>query len=209
MKIKSWLLQNDLFDYLSCHYAYIMKKPIKKRIFLPILLNILGLRGQGVEIGTWKGDYSVCILSKSRLSLLYSIDLWKKLPKETYNDNCNISQDVFDAAYCQAVMNLELYGKRSQIFKKTSMEAAGAFNDDSLDFVYIDGNHSYVACRQDIELWYPKLNKNGVFAGHDYLDADLSVGEFRVKSAVDDFLKDHPHKLFVTAEIFPSWYFIK
>jgi len=53
------------------------------------------------------------------------------------------------------------------------------------------------------------LKKGGLFAGHDYLDGDLPQGKFGVKSAVNDFLKAYPHKLFVTPEVWPTWYFIK
>jgi hypothetical protein len=44
--------------------------------------------------------------------------------------------------------------------------------NESLDFVYIDANHKYDAVKKDLELWYPKVRKGGVFAGHDYLKMD-------------------------------------
>lgn len=48
------------------------------------------------------------------------------------------------------------------------MEAAKLFKDESLNFVYIDGDHAYESVREDIEAWYPKISPNGIIAGDDY-----------------------------------------
>jgi len=37
-----------------------------------------------------------------------------------------------------------------------------------LDFVYIDGDHSYENVKLDLNLWYPKLKLYGVLGGDDY-----------------------------------------
>lgn len=47
-----------------------------------------------------------------------------------------------------------------------SAEAAGAFPDRSVDFLYIDADHSYARVKADIAAWRPKCR--GVIAGHDY-----------------------------------------
>ena len=44
------------------------------------------------------------------------------------------------------------------------------FENDSIDFIYIDGSHSEENVRRDVELYLPKLKKNGIIAGHDYLE---------------------------------------
>jgi hypothetical protein len=43
------------------------------------------------------------------------------------------------------------------------------FKDNSLDYIYIDGNHDYDHAKQDLKLWWPKLRPGGLMAGHDYL----------------------------------------
>lgn len=59
---------------------------------------------------------------------------------------------------------------------------------DSLDLVFIDGNHDYESVKEDIQLQIPKLKSGGLLAGHDYhLEEDCSPG---VKRAVDELLKD-------------------
>ena len=47
------------------------------------------------------------------------------------------------------------------------MVAAKMHEPDSLDFVFIDGDHSTEAVTADIEAWLPKLKPDGVLAGHD------------------------------------------
>ncbi len=53
------------------------------------------------------------------------------------------------------------------INRMTSEEAVGLFEDDSLDWVYIDGDHHYAAVKADLQLWYPKVRPGGVLAGDD------------------------------------------
>jgi hypothetical protein len=52
-------------------------------------------------------------------------------------------------------------------FKSTGAEAAKSYEDHSLDFVYIDGDHSYAAVINDINTWKSKIKKGGYIAGHD------------------------------------------
>ena len=50
----------------------------------------------------------------------------------------------------------------------TSLEAADLFENNSLDFVYFDTNHSFSYLTQELKKWYPKLKPGGILAGHDY-----------------------------------------
>lgn len=51
---------------------------------------------------------------------------------------------------------------------RSSVKVASAFNDRTVDLVFIDGDHSYDGVITDIYAWWPKLKRNGVMAGHDY-----------------------------------------
>ena len=42
--------------------------------------------------------------------------------------------------------------------------------DASLDFVFIDAEHTYDAVKQDIAAWEPKIKPGGWVMGHDYCD---------------------------------------
>jgi predicted O-methyltransferase YrrM len=49
-----------------------------------------------------------------------------------------------------------------------SKEASEDFPNESVDFCYIDANHNYNDVKEDISLWYPKIKKGGILAGHDW-----------------------------------------
>jgi hypothetical protein len=38
----------------------------------------------------------------------------------------------------------------------------------TVDFVYIDGSHSYESVRNDIAAWWPLVAPGGILAGDDY-----------------------------------------
>ena len=59
--------------------------------------------------------------------------------------------------------------------KMISWEAAKYYKDQSLDFVFVDGDHSYEGVCRDIQAWLPKVKPGGVLAGHDYDQGDPGV----------------------------------
>jgi len=48
------------------------------------------------------------------------------------------------------------------------MDALHYFRNESLDFVYIDGDHAFRYVAEDIYEWNWKVRKGGIVAGHDY-----------------------------------------
>jgi hypothetical protein len=70
--------------------------------------------------------------------------------------------------------------------KKSSEEAVKDFPNHSLDFVYIDGLHTYDGCKKDIELWFPKVRPGMAIGGHDYGSKHFPG----VKKAVDECFQD-------------------
>jgi hypothetical protein len=54
------------------------------------------------------------------------------------------------------------------MIRKPSIEAAADFKDESMDFIFVDGDHSYEGTLADCIAYYPKLKKGGFFCGHDY-----------------------------------------
>jgi len=181
----------------------------KEKNQLPLLLKKLNLRGEGIEIGVRTGDYSEKILDKSNLCRLYSIDPWIKFKSKEYDDISNFDQKQHNSNYLKTIMKLMRFKTRSVCLRMTSKDASKLFKNKSLDFIYIDAVHSYNGCKQDIDLWWPKLKKRGIFSGHDYLNGKLPEGNFGVKKAVDKFVKKNNLRLFITKEKWPTWYLIK
>jgi len=53
--------------------------------------------------------------------------------------------------------------------RTTSIEASKLYEDNSLDFVFIDASHKYVDVKDDIKSWLPKVRKGGILAGDDII----------------------------------------
>ena len=187
-----------------------MKSNLKTRDNFPELLNKLNLKGIGVEVGVQEGCFSEIILSKSKLKRLYSVDPWLEFKSLEYKDIANVSQELQDYRYIKTIMRLNKFGIRSVCLRMFSKEASKLFKEQSLDFVYIDANHSYEGCLEDIKFWWSKVKKGGVLAGHDYLNATNKYGLFRVKKAVNDFARKNNLTVQTTTDDFPkSWYILK
>jgi len=179
------------------------------RQYLPFFLNKKGLNGIGVEVGVLKGDFSNHILNGWHGEKLYSIDAWRHI--DGFIDVTNGGPDMHIQTFTKSFENLYVHGDRSVIIRELSVAASKLFQDDSLDFVFLDAAHDYENIKKDLEAWYPKIKKGGIFCGHDYLDSDPTAAnnsEFGVKSAVDEFAKAKGHEVNVTPEpLYPTWWF--
>jgi hypothetical protein len=112
---------------------------------------------------------------------------------------------------------------RAVIMRDFSVNAAKSFEDGSLDWVYLDGNHHYEAVKEDMEAWWPKIRTGGVLSGHDWIKDDLYfAGMFGVMNAVVEFALAHERQIVTThgestwrkterecVTEPPSWYFRK
>ena len=75
---------------------------------------------------------------------------------------------MLDEFYQNSKDNVALgYEDKITLWKETSEASVEQFPDESLDFIFIDGNHSYEFVITDLERWYPKVKPYGIFAGHD------------------------------------------
>lgn len=177
------------------------KSPIKLRYSrfteLPRLFKNLGFK-VGAEIGVSRGLYSKNLFLKIPKLKMYCIDPW-----EAYNEYVEYhdehGQTVTKENYTIAMERLN--GRNAVIIQKFSMDAVKDFEDNSLDFVFIDGNHSFEYVINDIAEWSKKVRPGGIIAGHDYWTSSTSNNwtEFvtdkdmiklcQVKDAVDGWTK--------------------
>jgi len=129
--------------------------------------------GLCIEIGVFKGEYSKEIL-KNEPKMLYMIDVWKSI-ENGYDDSTNnkYHTDVFKSASEIA----DLFINNAIMIRCESIKAASLVNDETVDFLYIDANHAYEAIKKDIDTWFPKVKKGGIFGGHDYLKLKWNNGE--------------------------------
>ncbi|MBN3039004.1 MAG: class I SAM-dependent methyltransferase [Candidatus Omnitrophica bacterium] len=128
-----------------------------------------------VEIGAFKGK-STCFIAEgigNKDIRFYTIDTW-------YNDQMPQGRgDVYD----DFLKNIRGYRDKIEPLRGYSYEVVQNWpKERKIDFLWIDGDHSYEGVSQDIADWFPLLKKGSIVAFHDYRDAP------GVKKAVDDLV---------------------
>lgn len=125
-----------------------------------------------VEVGVRVGDHAKVMDELLKPKKLHLIDPWEEEPNNF-------------------VEVLKKFGNNPRVFiwPLTSEVASEHFLDNSVDLVYIDGDHSYEAVLLDLKLWYPKVKKGGFISGHDWDKKTMNeTGEpVGVSRAVIDF----------------------
>ena len=201
------------------------------RVELIQQLNNEKPNGIGVEVGVFKGEFSKIIMENWN-GTLYMVDVWSSLSKDEYIDASDHGNFSENEIYGAAINNIKGYDDRAIMVRAKSEAASHMFEDNSLDFVYIDANHAYDYVAQDINLWYPKVKPGGYISGHDYLsyidynnpnenfrgngkDVDIYGhdgkywGVFGVNPAVDEFCIANGYQPYVTKEYSGTWYLNK
>jgi hypothetical protein len=135
----------------------------------------------GAEIGIWKGKMSHWLLRRPNLTL-YMVDSWLPIPALFEHGFTEQGQEQNKIS---ALMATHFATDRRIVLNFDSEIAAIRVPDESLDFVFIDADHSYDGVSKDIRVWMPKLKRGGLLSGHDY-DNPNEVNGKEVKRAVDD-----------------------
>lgn len=132
----------------------------------------------GLEIGTAEGFTTEYLLETIPDLQLFGVD-----PYVEYIDwDGNMPQAEANYKSIQAIA--EKYGERYNHFTTTSDRALTHFDDETLDFVFVDGLHTYDQVKKDIANYYPKIKKGGFIIGHDFAriqDVNKAVTEFAKK----------------------------
>jgi hypothetical protein len=130
--------------------------------------------GVFVEVGTWEGDFSYELLKHTNCKQLYCVDPYKHFEDSSYPDGMNsLTQAEFDSKYNTVRNRFSEFGNRVEFLRSNSSDAAKSFEDGSVDFAYIDGNHEYKAVLDDILAWYPKVKNGGYLCGDDICSTDM------------------------------------
>ena len=208
-------IEIDINEYIQEKYTLCPKKsPIKIEGFgradMYTLFNELGFK-VGCEIGVWKGVNATTIFKRIPDVKLYLIDPYKNYE---YIRKARVAGRIELAL---KKMQERMKDKNKIFLRMLSEDAIKKVPDNSLDFVYIDGEHNYDMIMLDIIFWNRKVKKGGIISGHDYYHSpNQSIG---VRWAVDDYIKANDIKpLYITdkkadhkshGQQMPSWFWVK
>lgn len=144
------------------------------------ILSELGFK-LGAEVGVAEGNHAEVICKAIPGVKLHLVDIWEKY--DGYHEYADP-----DKCFLEAIEKLKSYD--ISVHKKFSMDAVRDFEDNSLDFVYIDAGHDFKNVAQDICEWSKKVRVGGIVFGHDY---KRSYRRFRVdvKDVVDAYMYAH------------------
>lgn len=145
------------------------------------------------EIGTWRGDFAAVILRERRPRRLFLVDPWEHreegdYEQASYGGRMEGGQQTLDAMHRSVLerFSTEIEAGRVTVLRSRSTDAAATFQQESLDWVYIDGDHSYEGVKADLEAYFPAVKPGGLIAGDDYGHVG-SWFEDGVTRAVDEF----------------------
>ena len=153
-----------------------------------------------VEIGTDLGIHATSILNNLNIKRLYLVDPYESYEEYIQSEPGKI-QNVLNKNENIATKRLQRYD--NIIWKKDYSDSAAVLSSipNDLDFVYVDGNHEYKYAKSDMELYFKKLRKGGILAGHDIV---IFPGVMR---AFCEFVVEHKIKFFRITKT--DWYLIK
>lgn len=119
------------------------------------------------EIGVWKGEFSKEILrSCASIVAYYMIDPWATLPD--WNKPFNVDSEAFDEVYAEAMTNVAFASDKLTVLRGRTKEVIEQIPDESLDFAYIDGDHTLRGIAIDLIKILPKIRVGGLIGGDDF-----------------------------------------
>lgn len=160
-----------------------------------ILLDSLPKNMKIAELGIFKGEFSKIILEKVSPSELFLVDLFPEEICSGDKDGNNIVWVNLEQMYDQIVEEFKQF-QHIKVIKSYTSDFLNSLEDEYLDAVYIDADHSYEGVKLDLNLSLKKVKKGGIIMGHDYT-YDKFPG---VVNAVNQFCENNNLKIDILTE---------
>lgn len=194
MNKKSPYLYNDIDGWFTFSLQY--NKMIRK---YP--------NGNFIEVGCWLGKSSVYLLEKMKElqsnGFVYFVDTWLGSPTEIIHQKL-IKENGQDYIYNKFLHNIQKTGCNNyNVIRGDSVEVSKKFQDNSIDFIFIDADHTEEAVYNDLKAWYPKVKNNCDIMGHD-------IDYNPVKRAVEKFcLENNIERYHIYGSPDQCWHIVK
>lgn len=156
-----------------------------------VIVDQISDDGKIIEIGSFLGR-STHYLATSLYNVgkdnvkIYSVDTFEGSSEHMNIDLPKDFKHIFEK-------NLDFFIERGMVKvcqgRSDSQEILDKFEDESIDYIMVDGAHEYDAVVDDITNWWSKLKETGAMVGDDYLLNSVSeaVKEGFTKLQVPNF----------------------
>lgn len=156
------------------------------------LLSQMPKNGVCAEIGSWKGDFTQKILQKTSPKKITLVDPYMYVAdyENAWYGGSKGSQAMMDEIHDSVAERFksQIQAGQVEIKRSPSKEGLLSFEDESLDWVYIDGDHTYEFVVEDLKASWGKVKVGGFITGDDY--HDHGWWKDGVMKAVDEFIEE-------------------
>jgi hypothetical protein len=119
------------------------------------------------EIGVYRGQFAARLLDRCQgIRTYYMIDPWRHL--DDWNKPANRSDDTFEAYFAEAMESTRAHADRRVVLRGRTSEVIDEVPDGSLDFAYVDGDHTLRGITVDLLKVFPKVRGGGWIGGDDF-----------------------------------------
>lgn len=158
-----------------------------------------------VEVGVFKGEYSKELIKKFSPKKIYLVDIFEGYVKSGDKDGINYQTVNLNDEFIKLKKEYET-NPSVNIIKSDSKSFLKQLSDETIDLIYIDGDHSYEAVKNDLQLSFSKVKNNGYICGHDYIEPRFSG----VVRAVNEFCEENNLTIkYITNDGCPSYCILK
>ena len=171
------------------------------------LLELIPTGSTCAELGVGKGQFSKIILDTVKPKLHYCVDLWGPIAisvQGTYYTD----QESWDERYREIQEEFKNYNVK--FVRDMTYNLPNYIDNETLDWVYVDGDHTYDGCMKDLQAVNKLVKSEGMILGHDYRPAWRKRPDWGVVESVNEFVEENKYFLtVVTQETFPSYLITK
>lgn len=140
-----------------------------------------------VEVGAWKGKstafMAVEIINSGKDIKFHTVDTFEGSDEKLHHADLAIQQGTLEKEFRA---NIRDVGRYVNVHVGDSSSFAAQFKDNSIDFIFLDGDHTEEGVTKDLEAWWPKLKPGSRMGGDD-------IRWKSVCRAVEKFFACEPH----------------
>lgn len=155
------------------------------------MYSILPKDGYGIEIGVRRGLNARVLYNVTKPKRMFLIDPWRGELKHWKPNGARKTQHEWDKN-CE-ITTAEFQGEidegRVKIIRTDATDARDVFPLESIDWIYVDGNHMFAHAFADLYYYYRRLKVGGYLMAHDFCD---EVSNGNVVLAVDLLRRIYP-----------------